>query len=88
MNTGHLAESFDKNVGIRGAHLYSATECQFYPWLEVIHMIRQLDKGGDYPEFEDKLITALANYNPDTEYIALCESPDNKVTIEMYTRLP
>ena len=57
-------------------------------WAEVLQSLKKFNKDGDYYEFENSLITNLANYNPDKEFLALCESSDDQVAIEMYLKAP
>ena len=80
--------SFEAHLGQRGAHFYTPLDCKFLSWAEVLQSLKKFNKDGDYYEFENSLITNLANYNPDKEFLALCESSDDQVAIEMYLKAP
>lgn len=80
----HLVSSFKEHIGIRGMHVYSDAECRFLPWSEVIAFINRLPKHSD-PEFSEKLLDTLANYDPDQEFLALHQVNDT-ISIELYAR--
>lgn len=83
----HLLRSFENHVGERGVHFYTPNECNFLPWDQVIAMIKRFSGSKDYLEFEERLITLIANYDPDTEFIALCQSSGDKTAIETYAKV-
>jgi hypothetical protein len=88
MDNPYLMRSFEAHLGQRGVHLYTSLDCEFLSWTEVLQFLKKFNKDGDYYEFENSLITNLANYNPDNEFLALCESSDDRVAIEMYLKAP
>lgn len=80
----HLVSSFQKYLGLRGVHVYSEDECRFLPWNEVILFVNKLPKNSD-PDFSEKLLESLANFNPDEEFLAI-QQLDNTVSIELYAK--
>jgi hypothetical protein len=78
-----LAFSFQSHQGTRGVHLYTDRECKFLTWQEIVSFINKLPKESD-PTFGEKLLDTLSNYNPDTEFLALHQDPDN-LSIELFT---
>jgi hypothetical protein len=79
----HLNRSFQEKLGIRGVHAYTEDDCRFLPWTEVVAFLNKLPEGTD-PEFFERLLTTLANYNPDTEFLAVQRLKDT-VSIELYS---
>jgi hypothetical protein len=65
-----LAFSFQLHQGTRGVHFYTYRECKFLTWQEIVSFIYRLPKDSN-PEFGEKLLDTLSNYNPDTEFLAL-----------------
>lgn len=80
----YLVSSFREHLGLRGIHVYSNEECKFLPWGEVISLIRRLPGDTD-PEFSDRLLETLANYDPDSQFLAL-QQLENTVSIELYAK--
>lgn len=80
----HLVSSFQKHLGLRGVHVYSEDECRFLPWNEVILFVNKLPKNSD-PDFSEKLLESLANFNPDEKFLAI-QQLDNTVSIELYAK--
>ena len=74
-----LIQSFAQNRGSRGVHFYDSDQCEFMPWNDVMGKAR--DK---FPEqFYDKLIEAVANYNPESEFVTVTAG-DGQITIELF----
>lgn len=74
-----LIHSFAKNRGLRGVHFYDSNQCEFISWSDV--MSRAEDK---FPEqFYDKLIEAVANYDPESEFVTVTAG-DGQITIELF----
>jgi hypothetical protein len=74
-----LIQSFATNRGSRGVHIYDDTQCEFLPWDEVMGRVRDT-----LPEqFCDKLIEAVANYDPDNEFVTVTAG-DGQLTIELF----
>lgn len=82
----NLVSSFQTHIGLRGVHIYSEEECKFLPWNEVIAFTRRLPDHAD-PEFANKLVASMANYDPDNEFLAV-QHADGNVSIELYSRQP
>lgn len=83
----HLVASFQQHLGLRGVHVYSDEDCRFLPWNEVIAFVNRLPQspGPKDPEFSEKLVDSLANYDPDKEFLAIHQDKDT-VSIELYAR--
>ena len=80
----HLTASFRQHIGHRGCHFYDYECCNFLPWNKVFQFLDTLIPEDDSPDiFSEKLTEALANYNPDTEYLAVRQDGD-LVSIELY----
>lgn len=74
-----LVHSFAVNRGTRGVHFYDSSLCEFMPWDTLMGRVK--DK---FPEsFYDKLIEAVANYDPDTEFVTVTAG-DGQLTIELF----
>lgn len=80
----HLVTSFKEHLGRRGLHAYTESECRFLSWEEVIAFLNRLPEHSD-PEFSDKLMDTLANYDPDNQFLAMSQVEDT-VSIELYAR--
>lgn len=74
-----LIKSFAENRGSRGVHFYDPKNCEFLQWNEVMDRVR--DKFPD--SFYDKLIEAVANYDPDNEFVTVTAG-DGQLTIELF----
>ena len=79
----HLIESFQKNRGRRGVTFYDDTHCNFLDWKEVYVFIDALPRKEGTDPFTDRLEETLANYNPDTEFLAVQQKGD-AVSVELY----
>jgi hypothetical protein len=81
----HLVECFQKNRGRRGVTFYDSENCNFLTWAEVFKFVNSLPTVGKEDEFTDRLTTTLANYNPDTEFLAVQQNGDS-VSVELYSQ--
>lgn len=74
-----LVKSFAENRGTRGVHFYDDVQCEFMSWDKVMGQVKER-----FPEkFYDKLIEALANYDPDQEFVTVTAG-DSQLTIELF----
>ena len=74
-----LTKSFASHLGTRGVHFYDTSQCEFLEWNEV--MTRMKEK---FPEqFYDRLIEAVANYNPKNEFVTVTAG-GSQLTIELF----
>lgn len=74
-----LIQSFSKNRGVRGVHFYDSNQCEFMTWDEVMGKVRE-----NLPEnFYDKLIEAVANYDPNSEFVTV-SAGDGQIVIELF----
>jgi hypothetical protein len=64
----HLVQSFAKHRGIRGVHVYDSSSCEFLQWDRVFSY---LDTSKFPANFNERLIDAVANYDPDNEFVAV-----------------
>ena len=77
--TPALLRSFAEHRGSRGVHFYDSTQCEFMAWDEVMGRVHER-----FPEqFYDKLIEAVANYNPDQEFVTVTAG-NGQLTIELF----
>lgn len=79
-----LLRSFKHYEGLRGAHFYCPAGCRFLPWSEVVQFVNDLPQNLT-PEFPEKLLSILANYDPETQFLAVGEV-DGKTFIELYAK--
>lgn len=79
----HLISSFKTHVGERGCHFYDDSACTFLTWKEVFDFINFLPDTDKISPFTEKLTENLANYNPDTEFLAVQQAGD-QVSVELY----
>jgi len=71
--------SFAKNRGTRGVHFYDSNSCEFLPWDEALPAVEER-----FPEnFSEKLLDAMANYDPSQEFIAVSAGA-GQLTIELF----
>lgn len=71
--------SFAQNRGTRGVHFYDSNQCEFMTWDSVMGRVH--DK---FPEqFYDKLIEAVANYDPEEEFVTVTAG-NGQLTIELF----
>ena len=81
----HLIRSFQSHIGERGCHFYDSESCNFLSWKEVFKFVDSLPvKEGEDP-FAERLAESLANYNPDTEFLAVQQNGDS-VSVELYSQ--
>lgn len=83
-----LVQSFQQQNGLRGVHFFDGEHCEFVPWNLVIEFCLKM-KDRDNPshvEFEEKLIHAMSNTDPNTEYV-LCRQHGEVVSIECYRQM-
>ena len=74
-----LIQSFAQNRGARGAHFYSEAQCEFVTWESITSDVKQ-----NLPEtFYEKLIEAIANYDPDTEFVTVSVG-GGQIVIELF----
>lgn len=78
-----LYESFRENLGLRGVHLYSHSECRFLVWTEVLSFLKKLPKNLD-PDIEETLLSAMSNYDPDSQFLAIRQKKES-ISIELYS---
>ena len=77
--TPTLMRSFAANRGNRGVHFYDSNSCEFHSWSETMSKISER-----FPEsFYDKLIEAIANYDPETEFVTV-SAGGGQLTIELF----
>lgn len=82
----HLVETFQKNVGKRGVTFYDEEGSNFLTWMEVLQFLDSLPSDNDKVDpFSEKLAGILANYDPDSEFLAVQQCGD-AVSVELYTR--
>jgi hypothetical protein len=79
----HLIQSFQSHRGTRGCHFYDEENCNFLDWKEVYVFIDALPRKEGTDPFTDRLEETLANYNPDTEFLAVQQKGD-AVSVELY----
>ena len=82
----HLVKSFQAHIGERGAHFYDDDQCHFLTWVQVFEFIRVLaDKKGEEDLFSERLADTLANYDPDTEFLAVQQNKKS-ISVELYSQ--
>ena len=81
----HLIKSFQSHVGERGCHFYDSEDCHFLTWSEVFQFVEALPKREETDPFTEKLEMSLANYDPDTEFLAVQQDGDH-VSVELYSQ--
>jgi len=81
----HLAKSFQTHIGERGCHFYSSESCNFLLWNEVFKFIDTLPKRKGEDPFSDRLAETLANYDPDTEFLAV-QQKGSSISVELYSQ--
>ena len=80
----HLVKSFQTNLGTRGCHFYDETSCNFLDWKEVLEFLKVVPDIGKDQKFSERLLEALSNYDPDTQFLAV-QQGDATVSVELYT---
>jgi hypothetical protein len=81
----HLIHSFQTHLGERGCHFYDSESCNFLSWSQVFKFVDSLPKAEKTDPFADKLTETLANYNPDSEFLAVQQNGDS-VSVELYSQ--
>lgn len=77
--------SFQAHVGERGCHFYDSESCNFLNWKDVFQFVDSLNTKHEADTFTEKLTESLANYNPDTEFLAVQQNGDS-VSVELYSQ--
>jgi hypothetical protein len=80
----HLVKSFQTNLGRRGVHFYDSDTCNFLDWKEVLDFLKVVPDIGKDQRFSERLLEALSNYEPDTQFLAV-QQGDGTVSVELYT---
>ena len=74
-----LMKSFAQHRGVRGVHFYDSSSCEFLTWDQTMTAIKER-----FPEaFAEKLIDAMANYDPKSEFVTV-SAGGGQLTIEMF----
>jgi hypothetical protein len=81
----HLIRSFQEHKGERGCHFYDGNNCTFLNWRQVFQFIDEIPNDNGTCKFTEKLADTLANYNPDTEFLAVQQSGE-QVSVELYSQ--
>ena len=81
----HLVKSFQSHIGERGVHFYDESDCQFLMWYKVFEFIDLLGEKKNTDDFSEKLADSLANYDPDSEFLAVQQAGDT-VSVELYSQ--
>jgi hypothetical protein len=77
-----LIKSFAEHRGVRGVHFYNEQHCEFLRWDEALASIHDR-----LPEkFADKLVEAVANYDPEGEFVTVTVG-GGQITIELFKAL-
>jgi hypothetical protein len=79
----HIVRSFQSHLGERGVHFYDESTCNFLNWKDVFKFLNTFPDKGTGDDFSEKLSEALANYNPDKEYLAVHQR-GTSVSVELY----
>ena len=80
----HLVKSFQTHLGSRGVHFYDETSCNFLDWKEVLEFLKVVPDVGKDQKFGERLLDALSNYEPDTQFLAV-QQGESTVSVELYT---
>jgi hypothetical protein len=81
----HLLNCFQTHKGTRGVTFYDEDSCNFLAWDEVLHFLQEFPPGAPSEIFHDRLLEALANYDPDTEFLAVQQNGE-KVSVQLFSR--
>lgn len=81
----HLVRSFQEHIGLRGVHFYDAESCNFLNWAEVYKFVETLPKKENNDPFTTRLEETLANYDPDTEFLAVQQN-GSSISVELYSQ--
>lgn len=82
----HLVQSFQTHLGERGCHFYDQEDCTFLKWDEVFQFIDGLPSREKVDGFTEKLADSLANYDPDSEFLAVQQNGDS-ISVELYAEM-
>jgi len=82
----HLVRSFKEHVGERGCHFYDTEGCNFLNWKQVFDFLGTLPTKKTTDTFAEKLADSLANYDPDSEFLAVQQDGDT-VSVELYSQI-
>jgi hypothetical protein len=63
---------------------YDERRCNFLTWREVYVFLDSLQERDDADPFCEKLEEILANYDPDTQFLAVQQNGE-AVSVELYT---
>ena len=74
-----LMKSFAEYRGTRGAHFYDSNKCEFVVWDTVTGKVKENLPSGFY----DKLVEAIANYDPESEFVTV-SAGGGQLTIELF----
>ncbi len=75
-----LMRSFATHKGVRGVHFYDSQSCEFKSWIDTLRKIEE----NKLPEsFTEKLIEAMANYDPESEFVTV-SGGSGQLTIELF----
>jgi len=74
-----LVQSFAQHRGSRGAHFYDSNKCEFVTWDSVTRDVKNNLPDGFY----DKLVEAIANYDPNSEFVTV-SAGGGQLTIELF----
>ena len=80
----HLVKSFQEHRGARGCHFYDDSSCNFLHWKEVLNFLKVVPDIGKDKKFSERLLEALSNYEPDTQFLAV-QHGESTVSVELYT---
>jgi len=81
----HLTKSFQQHIGQRGCHFYDSESCNFLTWVEVFRFVNALPKKELSDPFACRLEETLANYDPDTEFLAVQQN-GSSISVELYSQ--
>lgn len=85
MENSVLLQSFREYEGLRGAHIYDSNGCRFLTWVEVVRFINSFPADSP-PEFSERLLGLLSNYDPDCQFLALRSEREGSISIELYEK--
>jgi hypothetical protein len=81
----HLVRSFQQHLGTRGVTFYDDENCNFLNWAQVVKFVDSLPKQESSDPFAEKLLDAMANYDPSCEFLAVHQKGDS-VSVELYSQ--
>jgi hypothetical protein len=80
----HALQCFQEHRGIRGVTFYDEDRCNFLAWDEVLRFLQGFPPNAAGDEFYEQLSEALANYDPDTQYLAVRQY-GSKISVELFS---